>query len=482
MTGFADYHRHDGLALAQRVAAGEVTPQALLAAAIERAEQVDPVLNALSAKLYERARESLATVPERGLFAGVPFLLKDASADLAGTATTSGSQLFADRIAQRDSTLVERYRRAGLVIFGKTTTPEMSLAASTETSLTGATRNPWDITRTAGGSSGGAAAAVAAGIVPVAHASDGGGSIRIPASCCGLFGFKPTRARTPAGPAVGEGWGSLSAAHVVSRSVRDSAAMLDATHGPAPGDPYCAPHYAGRFRDEVETEPRALRIAFQRTPLRGTDIDAECTHAAERAGELLETLGHGVEEVQPPGDWEELGQALWVLVASNVAHTLHARARELGRELARDDVDRVTWSTVEFSASLSVEAYPEALRTIHRQGRRMATFHEDYDVIMSPTLGQVPVPLGVQHTNNQDLEAYRRALARFTPFTQLFNMTGQPSASLPLHWTDEGLPVGVMVSAAFGEDALLFRLAGQLERAAPWFDRTPTSPQPEAMS
>jgi amidase len=473
MGGFDQYRDHDGLALAALVRTGDVTARELLDAAVDRAERVDPALNVLSRKLYAFGEAMLDELPAGGAFLGVPFLLKDVSAMLAGTVTSQGSRLFADFMATSDSTLVERYRRAGVVIFGKTTSPEMALAASTESTYCGTTRNPWNLERTAGGSSGGAAAAVAAGIVPVAHASDGGGSIRIPASCCGLFGLKPTRARTPNGPFVGEGWGGLSAQHVISRSVRDSAAMLDATHGMAPGDPYCAPYYGGRFLDEVTTPPGRLRIAFQRAPLSGAAVDPECVKGAEDTAALLERLGHSVVEARPPGDWDELGNALWVLVASNVSRTVKRRVAELGREARPEDVDRATWNAVEFSATLPVEAYPDALATIHLQGRRMAAFHENHDVVMSPTLAQPPVPLGIQHTNNPDQAAYVEALYAFTPFTQLFNLTGQPSMSVPLHWTEDGLPVGVMFSAAFGDEATLLRLAGQLEQAQPWFSHIP---------
>ena len=364
----------------------------------------------------------------------MPFLLKDASATLAGTPTTQGSRFFADKVAQEDSTLVERFKRAGVVIFGKTTTPELALAASTESSFIGATRNPWDTTRTAGGSSGGAAAAVAAGIVPMAHGSDGGGSIRIPASCCGLFGLKPTRARMPTGPRAGEGWGSLSCNHVITRSVRDSAAMLDATHGYAPGDPYSAPPPDRPFLAEIGAPAGRLRVAFQRHPLSGTPVEAECAKAADDAAMLLQTLGHDVEDVQLPGNWEELGYALWVLVASNVSLALKQRAKELGKELSPDDVDPVSWNAVAFSETIKVEDYPWALGVIHQQSRRMAEFHSRYDIVMSPTLGQVPVWLGVQRTDNPDIKEYGNALAKFSPFTQMFNITGQPSMSVPLHW------------------------------------------------
>ena len=467
-----EYRTFDGLGLAALVGRRQVSARELLETAIARAEAVNPAINALSQKLYDGALAAVGQV-EGGPFAGVPFLLKDAGATLAGTPTTQGSRLFAEARADQDSTLVERYKRAGVAIFGKTTTPEMSLAASTESSVVGATRNPWDLSRSAGGSSGGAGAVVAAGIVPLAHGSDGGGSIRIPASCCGLFGLKPTRARTPSGPHAGEGWGSLSVSHVLSRSVRDSAAMLDATAGPAPGDPYWAPPPERPYLEEMGRDPGRLRVALQLRPPSGVAVAPECRAAAEDAAALFASLGHAVEPATLPGDWEELGHALWVLVASNVSLSLQQRGEALGRTVTETDVDPVTWNAVVFSRTLRVEDYPAALASIHRQGRRMAVFMERFDVILSPTLGQVPVPLGTQRTDNPDIEAYGRALAQFSPFTQMFNVTGQPSMSVPLSWTGGGLPVGVMVSAGFGQEGLLFRLAAQLEQARPWFDRVP---------
>jgi amidase len=478
LSGFSQYRDYDGLGIAELIRGREVTAQEVLEAAIRVAEAVNPRVNAISQKLYDFGFAAISQVDPSAPFAGVPFLLKDVSAMLKGARTTQGSKFFAHAPpATSDTTLVERFKQAGLIIFGKTTTPELGLAPSTETSLTGATRNPWKLSLTAGGSSGGAAAAVAAGLVPIAHGSDGGGSIRIPASCCGLFGLKPTRARTPSGPLVGEGWGGLSVHHVLSRSVRDSAAMLDATEGPADGDPYQVQRPERPYLEEVSTPPGRLKIALQKRPLSGAAVAPECENALEDTGRLMETLGHRVEEAQPLGDWDELSQAMWVLVASNVSASLKRRASELGRPLSADDVDRVTWSAVEFASSLDVEAYPNALASLHRQGRRMAAFHKVYDLVLSPTLAKPPVPLGVLRTDNSNLEAYNRELVAFMPFTQLFNMTGQPSMTVPLFWSAANIPIGVMLSAAFGGEATLFRIAGQLEAARPWLHRVPSLPQ-----
>jgi Asp-tRNA(Asn)/Glu-tRNA(Gln) amidotransferase A subunit family amidase len=473
---FEQYRAHDGLGLAELVRSRQVSPTEVLETAIEAAERVNPTINALSQKLYDEGRAGLAKLDLDAPFAGAPFLLKDGPTAMKGTRSMQGSRLFADSPpAQIDSTLTERFRRAGVLIFGKSTTPELGLAPSTETSLTGATRNPWDLARTTAGSSGGAAAAVAAGVVPLAHASDGGGSIRMPASCCGLFGLKPTRARTPLGPLAGEGWGGLTAHHVVSRSVRDSAAMLDAIAGPAPGDPYHAPRPERPYLAELGRAPGQLRIALQRRPMSGAAVDAEVLRALDDTVALLESLGHRVEETTLPGAWEELSNALWVLATSNSSLTVRRRAAELGREPAPDMVDATTWSAVAFARTLDIEAYPAALQTIHRQGRRMAEFHERHDVILSPTLAKPPIELGPMRTDNPDVAEYTATVLAFMPFTQVFNMTGQPSMTVPLHWSESGLPIGMMFSAPFGDEATLLRLASQLETAKPWFNMTPPS-------
>jgi Asp-tRNA(Asn)/Glu-tRNA(Gln) amidotransferase A subunit family amidase len=465
------YEDCDALDLAQLVASGRAGPRELLDEAVARARSIQEPLNAMSQLFPERGRAAVDAGLPDGPFRGVPFLLKDIVA-MAGTTTRSGSRLAAKLPpAEVDATIVERFKRAGVVIFGKTTTPELGIAASTETSLTGTTRNPWDPARTPGGSSGGSAVAVAARVVPMAHGSDGGGSIRTPASCCGLFGLKPTRARNPYGPLAGEGWGSLAAHHVLTRSVRDSAAMLDATHGPAPGDPYCAPPVGGRFLDEVGRNPGPLKVAVQHRPFSGVPVDGECTAAVNSAARLLEELGHTVEEAMPELEWPELASAHWVLVATNLR--LSVLLMTGGKEPPPGALDSVVQEAVDFARSLPGEAYPRALRTIHLHGRRMAAFHARYDILMSPTTARPAVALGPQHTNHPDLKAYREAILGFSAFTSPANHSGQPGMSVPLYWTPDGVPVGVMFCAAFGNEALLFRLAGQLEAARPWVGRKP---------
>ncbi|MBC6406319.1 MAG: amidase [Rhodospirillales bacterium] len=468
-----DYLQCDALALAGLVAGGSVKAEELLTCAIGLAEERNPGVNALSQKLYDFGRKAIAAGLPQGSFTGVPFLLKDLGALLKGEITTMGARITEHRRAEIDSTLVERYKQAGLVIFGKTATPEFGLSISTETTLTGDTRNPWDPARTAGGSSGGAAAAVAAGILPMAHASDGGGSIRIPASCCGLFGLKPTRARMPAGPVYGEGWGGLSTNHVVSRSVRDSAAALDAAAGPEPGDPYRAPPHPGSFLAEVGKTPAPLKVALQRRPLTGVPVHGDCIAALERAAQLLEDLGHRVEEAEPPGDGQALSEALLCVFSANMRLDLQQIAAQRGRPIEEAEVEQATWVFMERARRLPIEDYPAAIDRFHSLGRSMAGFRQTYDLLLSPTLAQPPPLLGPLHMDNPDFDAFLEAMAAVSPFTAVANMTGEPAMSVPLHWTEEGLPIGVMVSAAAGEEASLLRLAGQLEEAAPWWERRP---------
>ncbi|MGM0586406.1 MAG: amidase [Pseudomonadota bacterium] len=471
-----EYREHDATGLAALVAKGEVAPSEPLEAAIALADRLDPALNALCLRLDDMARAEVAAGLPDAPLRGVPYLLKDVGARMKGTPTRYGARFWPDAPAEQDSVVVARLRAAGLAIFGKTTTPELGLAASTETTLTGDTRNPWDLTRSSGGSSGGATAAVAAGIVPAAHASDGGGSIRIPASHCALVGLKPTRARVTFAPDAGEGWGSLSSQHAVTRSVRDSAALLDAVAGPAPGDPYAAPHQPEPFSAALARPPRRLRVALQLAPLSGVEVDPECAGAAREAARLLEDLGHEVEEARPPGDWEELGHALWVLVSASVAATIRDVFAALGREPRREDMERVTWNAVEGARDFSAADYAAAISAIHRQSRRMAEFHARHDMLLTPTLAAPPPKLGLQHTDRTDPETYLATLTRMTAFTQLANLTGQPAISLPLHRTPDGLPVGVMLTGRFGDESGLLSLAAQVEAARPWAGRFPELP------
>ena len=472
MSGIKDYDRYDALELAKLVRTRELSAVEVLDEAIARAEAVNPRLNAIVSKSYDDARAQAGkTLPDTPL-AGVPFLIKDITYQ-RGLACSSGSRLFADFVPDHDSELVARYRTAGLLLFGRTSTPEFGLNVSTESVLLGVCRNPWNLQKTTGGSSGGAGAAVAAGIIPAAHATDGGGSIRIPAACCGLVGLKPTRARTPLGPDVGEGWGGMSIGHVVSRTVRDSAAFLDATHGPATGDPYYAPTFDGSFLAQCADAPRRLKIAVDTNALTGVPTHPDCVEAVRRAAKLCESLGHTVEEASPQFDRLTFRLATGVVVSANVANSVDARLAVLGRKLAPDDIETNTRATVEYGRSIAAPRYAAAMQTIHQTGRAVARFHQTYDVMLTPTLVAPPVSIGWLDTMNLDVATFGDRFSRFWGYTNLQNATGQPAISLPLHWNAEGLPIGVQFAAAFGADLLLLQLATQLERAQPWFDRRP---------
>lgn len=470
---FLEYESHDAVGLAARVAAGDVTPDELLDAALERVRALNPTLNAIVIESEAAARAAIAEGLPAGPLRGVPFLLKDLHLGFTGVRTTSGSRLFEDFVADHDSELVARYRRAGLVIFGKTSSPEFGLSTSTESQLFGQTANPWNTTHTSGGSSGGASSAVAAGILPAANASDGGGSIRIPASCCGLFGLKPTRARIPAGPDLGEGWSGMSCMHAVTRSVRDSAALLDATHGPEVGAPYFAPPIARPFLEEVNTSPGRLRVAIQSAPWNGAPVHPDCRAAVEDAGKLLEALGHEVEDAPLEIDAQALGDATGTIISANLRASVLDRTAALGRELEEGDLEVITRIMLDGAASKGAEDYARSVRVLHGLTRSVERFMTNYDLILSPTMATPPLPLGVLSLSTPDLATYGRAIAGTVGFTQLFNASGHPAASIPLFWNDGGLPVGIQLAARFGDEATLFRTAGQLEEERPWFDRRP---------
>jgi len=469
----AEYDRYDATGLAELIAKREVTPLELLEAVRLRVESVQPRLNCFSALFFDKAEAQIEAGLPEGPFRGVPFALKDISHQLAGTATTNGSRLFQGNVPDFDSTLVERYKKAGLVIFGKTTSPELGLSPSTESVLFGKTHNPWNLERTPGGSSGGTAAAVASRILPMAHGSDGGGSIRIPASCCGVFGLKPTRARVPLGPTVFEGWNGLSVHHGLTLSVRDSAALLDASSGPEPGSPYWAPPRERRFLEEVKRGPGKLRVAVVLNPASGVAVDGECRKAVEEAAKLCGELGHEVQEARLPERCKAVGEVMATIVFVSVARTLEDVAAARGRPVTESEVEPITWGNYQLGLSIPSVAYSRAINTCHQVGLAMARFQEEFDVILSPTLAKPPIPLGVLSLSAPSADAYGRELSEFMPFTQLYNVTGQPSMSVPLHWTSDGLPVGVMFSARFGEETVLFRLAAQLEQARPWAGTRP---------
>ncbi len=463
----------DGTAQADLVRRKQVKPIELVDAAIERIERLNPTLNAVVTPMYDEARKVASAPLPDGPFAGVPFLLKDLGPQYAGVRLTEGSALLRDYVSDHDTELVVRQKRAGLIVVGKTNTPEFGLMPTTEPRLFGPTHNPWDTGRTPGGSSGGSAAAVAAGIVALAHGNDGGGSVRIPASCCGVFGLKPTRARTPLGPDLGEDWHGLVNDHALTRSVRDSAALLDATSGPDLGDPYWAPPPERPFLEEVGADPGRLRIAFTVDAGTGVSVHPDCVGALEDAAALCADLGHEVVEGAPPLDRERLTESIINLISASTTAQVDDWAGRAGRAPTEDLLEPYTWALYQLGRQRLASDYILGVQDLHRLSRDIARFFVDYDILLTPTLAEPPLPLGSFDPTPEDpLQGLTRASA-FMPFTPISNVTGQPAMSVPLYWNAEGLPVGAHFVARFGDEATLFRLAAQLEEARPWADRRP---------
>lgn len=473
--------RMDATAQAELVSSGEATPTELLEAAIERAAAVNPEINAIIHDLADEAREAAAGAIPDGPFKGVPFLLKDLGAAFAGQPLHMGMQVLKDAgfRAPVDTFLAQRFREAGLITFGKTNTPELGIVPTTEPRAYGPTRNPWDTTRSPGGSSGGSAAAVAAGIVPMAHANDGGGSIRIPASNCGLVGLKPTRQRITEGPLVGDNQSGLTCELVVSRSVRDTARILDAVEGAAPGDPYVAPRPLRPYVDELNDESTGLRIGTMTRPAVDTTVDPECITAVEGAAHLLRGLGYEVDD-SSPFDLVPESEAAGIQIqdtfltrwAAGQAALLGQLGQIVGRELSADDVEPLTWRLAEVGHERSSGRYLADIATHQAISRLIAGWHAGgHDLLLTPTMAEVAPKLGSFDDSGDDpMAAFRRAFPSGA-FTALINATGQPAISLPLHWTAEGVPVGVQLVAPFGREDLLVRVAAQVERAVPWADR-----------
>jgi amidase len=473
MSGFADYEHYDALGLAALVRQRRVTAEALLDAAIARVEARNPDVNAVVMKLYDYGRQTIAAGLPDGPLTGVPFLLKDLSAALAGVPTTRASKFFANAVPPEDSEHVRRLKRAGLVIFGKTNTCELGLSLTCEPQFHGATRNPWDLTRISGGSSGGAAAAVGARMIAAAHGSDGFGSIRAPAACCGLVGLKPTRGRNTMAPYLGEGLGGLSTEHALTLTVRDSAALLDATAGFGAGDPYTTSPPARLYLQECGANPARLRIAFTTLTPHGTPVAAEYLDALQDMVRLCATLGHHTEAADPAIDRAAVIPTFLTLMAANTVVNLSSHPTA-GRPARQDEVEKVTWASAHaMGARLSAADYVRATQTAHKLGRQMAAFHAHYDVLLTPALAMLPPKLGWIDMMMDDVEEYWRRVFSFSPFTVWFNITGQPALVVPLGHTADGLPLSVQLVARYGDEATLFRLASQIEAARPWFDRKP---------
>ncbi len=467
----------DATAVADAIAAGDLKASEVLDAAIGRIESANPTLNAVVIDCFDRARDEAVSVtgsPDARL-AGVPTLLKDLWADLAGVPLTNGNRALRDAapVSTFDSTLVERYRRAGLIIAGRTNSPELGSLPVTEPLAYGPTRNPWNTDHTPGGSSGGAAAAVAAGLVPIAHASDGGGSIRIPASCCGLVGLKPSQGRITLGPARTES--NLSVEHCVTRTVRDSALLLDLSAGPGIGDSVIAPAPTARYTDEVGADPGVLRIGVLDHDPRGTPVDPSCAQAANDTAALLASLGHQVDTSWPEALADQtISERFMAQWATNMAVGIAAMGRSLGRELTEDEVEPVNWAMAHFARNFSAVDLAESQATVAGFRRRVhAWWDTGWDLLITPTVAQPPPRIAEHLATDDDPMAGMRRSAEWVCFTSQFNMTGQPAISLPLAWSDDGLPIGVQLVAAYGREDLLIRVAAQLEAARPWTDRRP---------
>lgn len=470
---FAEYDRHDGLGLAALVKKGSITPLEVVDEAIARAERLNPKLNAIIFKDYDRARDAAKAMTPHGHFAGVPSLLKDMRAAATGMPTRSGSRMMPAIPSDHDSTLVARYRANGLIPLGKTNVPEFGIVPTTESLLYGAAHNPWGLDHTPGGSSGGSAAAVAAGIVPVAHATDGGGSIRIPASNCGLVGLKVSRGRVTQGPDAADSTSGLSVDNCVTRTVRDCAAMLDFTSVPDFGDPYFAPPPPDSYLAAIAQKPKRLKIAVALKGLDGVPFSMEVTEAVQNAARLCTELGHHVEEASPSVNAEEMTFAFMTLWASNTTYGVDLLARMTGVKPSLDVVEGLTMGLYDRGKALTAVHQIWAQQALFRTARIAAKFHETYDLWLTPTLSRPPLKLGVIDVNEQNVEEAFAPILGYVPFTAMQNGTGQPAINLPLHWCKAGLPVGVQFVARNGDEVTLLKLAAEIEAAHPWFDKRP---------
>jgi amidase len=494
---FPEYDALDGVALADLVRRRELSALEVTEAALARIAVRNPALNAVVRPMDYQARRMAAAVAVDAPLAGVPLLIKDLMATVAGVPTSHGTRVLQQLVPAADSTLIARYRRAGAVFVGKGNTPELGLTPTTESEALGPARNPWDRSRTTGGSSGGAGAAVAARMVPVAHGGDGGGSIRIPASACGVFGLKPSRGRTPTGPILGDVWRGFVQEHVLSWSVRDSAAFLDASAGMDAGAPVACPPQARPYLEEVARDPGRLRVAVTTAPFFGTTVHPDCVAALDDAASLLESLGHEVRQDAPVLDGAALARDFLTVVAVEARGEIEFLGEQLRRSLRRDELEPATWALAEVGRVMRGTDYVGAVRRLQQAARTVGAFFETVDVLVTPTLAQPPIPLGTLKPSGAEetilrvlgglglgrvmlaaglLEQTVAKVYAFIPHTPLFNVTGQPAMSVPLHWNAQGLPIGTQVVARLGEEEVLFRVAGQLERARPWAGRRPPLP------
>ncbi|MDE3116720.1 MAG: amidase [Pseudomonadota bacterium] len=466
-----DYAKYDGLGLADLVAKKKLKPVELVEEAIFRAERTNPKLNAVVFKDYERAHAAATGKLPRGPFSGVPFFLKDIYADAQGMPTRQACAFMPPFAWDHDCELVSRFKKAGLIALGKTNVPEFGLVATTESKLYGPAHNPWNLAHSTGGSSGGSAALVAAGVVPMAHANDGGGSIRIPASCCGLVGLKPTRGRVSYAPDYGDVLDGLVNDHVLTRTVRDSAAVLDAIQGSLSGDPYWAPPAPESYLGAIKRKPKRLRIAFTTKKLDGGSIHADCVAAVKAAAKLCEAQGHIVEEAVPSFDYGALLGAFMTYWCTTLAMGIDFIATMTGQTPARDRFEGLTWGLYESGKRVAATDYLRAKMAVQQAGRIAAKFHETYDVWLSATLGRPPEKLGFFDMENSDFSVSFLPQIDYAPYTALQNATGQPAINLPLTWNKAGLPIGVQFVGRFGDELTLLKLAAELEKAQPWYHR-----------
>lgn len=489
---FEEYRKHDAVGLAELVKTKQVQPAELLDIAIQRTEEVNPKVNAVVTKLYDLAKEQIKNLNYDTPFAGVPFLLKDLDAHLAGTRMTGGSRILKNYVSTQTSETVNRAIKSGLIIFGKTNTPEFGVTPFTEGKLLGTAHNPWNLEHTTGGSSGGAGAAVAAGILPMAFASDGGGSIRIPASCNGLFGMKPSRGRISNGPMYGDLWNGAVTSGIVSRSVRDAAAYIDVVQGTVIGDSFITQKPDKPYAEEVKTLSNKLKIGYSlEHPVSGVQ-DEENILAINKTVELLHSLGHDVEEVKLPYTKELLTEIFYRMVCGELSATVEMIGEQRGSKPQRNELEPNTWLLYKLGKSFSANDFALAKMKWNNINRTMGAFHEKYDLLLTPTLGMKPFKIGALQNNAFEqiglqvmnalgissvvkytglIEKTAEKIFSWIPYAPLANMTGQPSMTVPLHWSKDNLPVGVMFCGRMNEENILFRLAAQLEQAQPWFDK-----------
>jgi amidase len=470
----SEYAGYDGMGLADLIRKKEITVQEVVGSMLAGFDKINPQINAVIEVYGDRAEQAGRWPALDKPFSGVPFFLKDLGATEAGRPQEMGSRLAKGCVAETDAYLTTRFAQAGTIILGRTTTPEFGLAATTESILTGATRNPWDLSLIAGGSSGGAAAAVAAGIVPLAHASDGGGSIRIPAACCGLVGLKPSRGRVGCGPDADERLFGLAQEFVVSRTVRDTAAMLDVVSGSAPGDPFVIEPPRRPYLTEVGAPTARLRVAFSSASWTGVEVDAEFAAAVENIAAKCEEMGHFVEAAKPQFDLEPYFRALGVMWGSALCFSCDQLGRKMGRPIGPQYLEPVTLEMYKRAGKYSAVEVVGARKELNVTRRKIGRFFEKYDLLLTPTITRLPVPLGTIHQNQEiPLERWYAGTSRFNAFTNLFNATGLPAISLPLCQSAQGLPVGMQFAAGFGKEDLLIRIASAFEEALPWADRKP---------